>query len=209
MKPLALAVLWAAVLHRIYVLRRGGSTTWRAHLLVAITALAIATTLHFYRAEFDTLTGVPSLAGVVDRVILTVSWAAVQLYLIDLRRLDGSARAHGREIRLAVAVMVVVAMVVSWFAIPVHQSDVTDLTPYAHQLAVLVYTAGFYGYVGWLLLDLGVLRRLENARNTTQGSFWRGRWCCHRPGVCPRPRGDGPVPRLRLHRLRGASLPRA
>ena len=46
-------------------------------------------------------------------------------------------------------------MAVAWFAIPVHHSDVTDLTPYAREPAVLVYTAGFYGYVVWLLVDLG------------------------------------------------------
>ena len=155
MKPLALAILWAAVVHRIYLLRRYGLASWRVYLLIAVAALALATTFHFYRTDLDVLLGVPSLAGLVDRVVLTISWVAVQLYVLDLRRLDGRTHQRGRETRLLIAAVVIVAMVISWFAIPVHHTDVTDLTPYAREPAVLVYTAGFYVYVVWLLVDLG------------------------------------------------------
>ncbi len=155
MKPLALAILWAAVAHRVYLLRRYGLASWRVYLLVAVAALALATTFHFYRTDLDVLLGVPSLTGLVDRVVLTISWVAVQLYVLDLRRLDGRTHRRGRETRLLIAAVVILAMVISWFAIPVHHADVTDLTPYAREPAVLVYTAGFYVYVVWLLVDLG------------------------------------------------------
>lgn len=156
MKAACVAVLWLATGYRTWIVLRKGATPWRVHLAAAIGCLAIATTLFFARAEFNAWLGVPNIAALVNRVVLTGAWVAVQLYVLDLKGLTPQAKARARLVRLTMAGLVIAVMTVSWVLAPVHDRDLPDFAPVARHPAVLTYTVGYYLYVIWLLFDLGV-----------------------------------------------------
>lgn len=155
MRLLCVTVLWIATGYRILIMYRKGYARWRVYLAGALACLTIATTLYFSRAEVNDWLGVPNAAALINRVILTTAWVFVQLYTLDLKKLPPVRRVRATRLRLVAAALVVTVMTVAWILAPIHTHDLPDFAPVAASPAVVIYTVGFYGYIVWLLLDLG------------------------------------------------------
>lgn len=113
---------------------------------------AAAFTMYQYRAGFDATAGVWNLAGLAAHITLAVGLGFLLIYLDSLRRLEVPKRTA--TIYLAVTAVVIIVMIGSWLAAPVHDRDVADLLDLPANGAVAVYCIAFWAFLACVLLTM-------------------------------------------------------
>jgi hypothetical protein len=162
MLDVAIAIAWVAAAYRIWVSVSQPSVLWRTSFTVAMVSTALAFTLYRYRAVLDQMSGVWNLSGLTARGIFAVGIGFLLIYLDFLRR----ERVPNRTVvtYLSTTAIVIVIMVSSWVASPVHDRTVDDLLELSAHVSVVVYCVSFWVF---LIAALAIMARTCLARGRT------------------------------------------
>jgi hypothetical protein len=156
----ALTVLWAAALHRLYVAAQL-PRLWRVAFAAAVTSMAAACTLYFYGGQL----GFPVNADkLVAECLVVVGCASAHIY-VDTLRHDYTSRARLLR-RLLPAGACAILLVATWALAPVHDQAVRHLAQVAERPGVVEHLAVLFGYTGYTgcVIALFCLRQVVQLR---------------------------------------------
>lgn len=167
-----LVLIWCAAAYRAWMLVRHERTVWRTSFTLSLTCAAVAITMYRVRDHLDALTGAWNLTTMVSHLALTAGLTFLLVYLDALRMPVVSTRRI--LVHAIIGAAVLVTIVTSWFAAPVHDQPHGDLRGVAGWAAA-VYCLVFWAYLaagllgmGWTCLAQGrTFRRHDPARSVT------------------------------------------
>ena len=141
----ALVLLWASAAYRIWLTVKSPHALWRTSFTISTVTVALAVTLHLYRATLDAALGIPNVAGLGVHLVFAVGLAWVHIYLETLRHEHPDpGRIHGH---LVVGVVAAGVMTVTWVLSPIHGAEYENLAAAPGNPALAVYHLSFYGYM--------------------------------------------------------------
>lgn len=144
----AVLVTWLAAGYRMVLSLSQPRTLWRTSFTAVMVAVAIAFTLYDFRGPIDQHLGVPALAGLLCRLVLSVGVGFLLVYLHSLRA-DDVPRAALIFYAVITGAMLL-TMLISWVAGSFRGRELDDLLV-SPSASVAVYCLTF-----WLFLAAGL-----------------------------------------------------
>jgi hypothetical protein len=146
----AVVLLCAAAIYRLYMLRRHRNIVSLAYA-VAVSALAAAFIVKALRAAIDAGLG-PYVSDLSEHGFVVAAAFATQLFLLALR--TGELPRRPATMRLTVATLVLVALIATFAAAPIHQQYTGDLDVAYGDLGVVALNRLLLDvYLGYVLVD--------------------------------------------------------
>lgn len=168
MLTIAALISWLAAGYRIALSLSQPRTVWRTSFTAVMVTVAIAFTLYDCRVPIDQHLGVPDLADLLSRLVISVGVGFLLIYLHTLRVQDVPVRSLILYALITVAVLL--TMLITWGLGWFRERELDDLLV-SPSASVAIYCLSFWAFlaVGLALTAQTCLSRWRTVRHQDPG----------------------------------------
>jgi hypothetical protein len=148
MLTIAVLITWLAAGYRIVLSLSQPRTLWRTSFTAVMVTVAIAFTLYDFRVPIDQHLGVPALAGLLSRLVISVGVGFLLIYLHFLGGKDVPVRSL--VVYAVITLAVLLTMLIAWDLGSFRERELADLLV-SPSASVALYCLSFWSFLAMAL----------------------------------------------------------